>query len=79
MKTVNDWQDYQILDMADGQKLERWQNVILLRPDPQIIWNEKNNLKSWKKIDAIYERSNTGGGQWNILNSKLPDHWYCKK
>lgn len=78
MKTVNDWQDYQILDMADGQKLERWQNVILLRPDPQIIWNEKNNLKSWKKIDAIYERSNTGGGQWNILNSKLPDHWQVK-
>ena len=75
MKTVNDFKEYQILDMANGKKLESWNNVILLRPDPQIIWTEKTNPSIWKKIDATYERSSTGGGSWNISNPKMKEHW----
>ena len=54
MKTVNDFNEYQIIDMADGMKLEIWKDVKLLRPDPQIIWNKKNNENLWNNIDAIY-------------------------
>lgn len=73
MQIVNDFKDYEILDMASGQKLERWKDIILSRPDPQIIWNEKNtNL--WNNIDAEYIRSNTGGGSWNIRKS-IPSSW----
>lgn len=75
MKTVNDFKEYQIIDMADGMKLEMWNNVKLLRPDPQIIWNKKNNESLWNNIDAIYERSNTGGGHWIIKNQRIPNAW----
>ncbi|MCI8574933.1 MAG: methyltransferase [Bacilli bacterium] len=75
MKTVNDFYDYQILDMANGMKLENWNNVKLLRPDPQIIWTKKTNPETWQNIDATYERSNTGGGKWNIQNKKIPPFW----
>lgn len=73
MKLVEDFKDYQILDMAKGQKLEKWGNIILCRPDPQIIWSEAStNL--WQNIDASYTRSNTGGGCW-IINNKIPECW----
>lgn len=73
MKVVTDFLDYQILDMADGKKLERWGNYTLVRPDPQIIWNEKTtNL--WGSEHAIYNRSNTGGGAWNIKKN-FPSSW----
>jgi len=75
MKTVNDFKDYQILDMSNGMKLENWNGITLLRPDPQIIWNEKQKENLWQKIDATYERSNTGGGTWKIYNSHLPNTW----
>ena len=71
MKVVKDFLEYQIIDMCDGMKLELWNNVKLLRPDPQIIWNEKLDESLWNNIDAIYNRSNTGGGAWNIKNKKL--------
>ena len=71
MKTVNDFKDYQIIDMADGMKLETWNNLKLLRPDPQIIWNEKRDEKLWYDVDAVYKRSNTGGGCWDIKNNKI--------
>lgn len=74
MEIANDWKDYEILDMANGEKLERWGNVILIRPDPQIIWKEKSNPSLWKKADAKYNRSNTGGGSWNY-NKTLPKSW----
>ena len=54
MKIANNWKDYKILDMADGQKLERWGEVILSRPDPQIIWKQKTCPKKWKEINAVY-------------------------
>ena len=74
MKLANKWEDYEILDMANGEKLERWKNIILIRPDPQIIWKEKQFPNKWKKADAKYNRSSTGGGSWEYRN-KLPNVW----
>ena len=59
MELANDWKDYEILDMASGEKLERWGNVILVRPDPQIIWNEKSFPKKWNSISAKYNRNDS--------------------
>ena len=70
----NEWKDYEILDMANGEKLERWGEYILARPDPQIIWNKKSFPNLWKKADAHYHRSNKGGGSWEYKN-KLPERW----
>ena len=77
MRISDRWTDYEILDMADGMKLERWGDVILQRPDPQIIWNKKTNPDLWDKADAIYHRSKKGGGAWeNVKNTK--DVWQVK-
>lgn len=75
MKLVTDFQEYQILDMADGMKLESWNGKELLRPDPQIIWTNKEHPEYWEKVDATYYRSNKGGGHWEINNPKLPNDW----
>ena len=77
MNIANNWKDYEILDMADGEKLERWGNIFLVRPDPQIIWKEKTFPNKWKKINAIYNRSKTGGGSWEYT-SNLPKSWQIK-
>ena len=69
----NDWIDYKCLDSGDGEKVEKWGNYILRRPDPQIIWC-KSSKELWNKCDAIYHRSNKGGGYWEF-NNKLPDNW----
>lgn len=77
MKVANDWKDYEILDMANGEKLERWKDVYLVRPDPQIIWKDKSFEEKWNKVNAKYIRSNTGGGMWKY-NKKIPDKWQIK-
>lgn len=77
MKLANNWKDYEILDMANGEKLERWGDVFLVRPDPQIIWKEKSFSNKWKKVNARYNRSKTGGGSWQY-NSNLPKAWKIK-
>ena len=77
MNVANNWKDYEILDMANGEKLERWKDIILVRPDPQIIWKEKTFSKKWERANAIYKRSNKGGGGWNY-KSKLPESWQVK-
>mgnify|MGYP000171617687 FL=1 len=77
MNIANNWNDYKILDMADGQKLERWGEIILARPDPQIIWKEKTYPEKWKNINATYHRSKTGGGTWEY-NKKMPQQWQIK-
>ena len=77
MNIANNWKDYEILDMADGEKLERWGNIFLVRPDPQIIWKEKTFPNKWKKINARYNRSKTGGGSWEYA-SNLPKAWQIK-
>ena len=74
MKLANNWKDYEIIDMANGEKLERWKNVILVRPDPQIIWKDKSFPEKWNKLNARYNRSNTGGGNWEY-NQKMPSSW----
>jgi len=71
MQTVKDFNEYQIIDMSSGEKVEKWNNFILRRPDPQIIWEEKSNPEVWDKYDAKYERSNIGGGNWEIKNKQL--------
>ena len=77
MKLANNWKDYKILDMADGQKLERWGNVILSRPDPQIIWKNKSFPNKWKDINAVYHRSSSGGGSWEF-KKRMPEKWQIK-
>lgn len=77
MLVSNEWKDYELLDMAKGQKLEKWGKYILIRPDPQIVWNKKTNPKLWEKADAKYIRSNTGGGHWEKY-SKIDENWGIK-
>lgn len=74
MDIAKDWQDYEIIDMANGEKLEKWKDIILVRPDPQIIWKDKSHPEEWKKQNARYIRSKTGGGYWEYKN-KLPASW----
>jgi len=73
MLIANDWKDYELIDTGDGEKLERWGKYILRRPDPQIIWPLTKEDK-WKKIDAHYHRSKSGGGEWKYYG-KLPEKW----
>ena len=77
MNIASDWKDYEILDMANGEKLERWNNIYLIRPDPQIIWKEKSYPEKWKQAYARYNRSSSGGGNWQRYK-KIPDAWQVK-
>ena len=77
MIVANNWEDYKIIDMADGQKLERWGKVTLSRPDPQIIWKDRLFPEEWEKAYAIYKRSKQGGGNWEYKKS-LPKNWQIK-
>ena len=77
MIVANDWKDYEIIDMANGEKLERWGNIKLIRPDPQIIWKNKSFPNEWKNANARYNRSNTGGGAWEY-KKRLPESWQVK-
>ncbi|MFI3313405.1 MAG: class I SAM-dependent methyltransferase [Eubacteriales bacterium] len=70
------WNDYEVIDTSDGEKLERWGKYILVRPDPQVIWSTPKIDNKWRKFDARYARSSTGGGQWN--DHKLPERWQVK-
>ena len=74
MRVADNWKDYELIDCSCGERLERWKNVILIRPDPQVIWKTEKKNPLWKKADAVYHRSQTGGGQWEI-KSKIPDFW----
>ena len=68
------WKDYEILGLANGEKLERWGDVFLVRPDPQIIWDAGKSDRRWKSADAYYHRSKEGGGNWDF-KKKLPERW----
>ena len=76
MKTVDDWRDYAILATANGMKLERWKDTVLLRPDPQVIWKGED-LSSRKGINAVYRRSDKGGGGWETRESFPPEWTVC--
>ena len=71
MRVAKDWKDYKVLATGDGEKLENWAGVTLLRPDPQVIWHRKFDMK--KSADAYYERKD-GGGMWHF-NKKIPEQW----
>ncbi len=71
---ANQWKDYECIDTGNGEKLERWKDVILRRPDPQAIWKIENEDALWKKPHAHYHRSNKGGGSWEYLKP-LKDEW----
>jgi len=71
---VADWEDYKVIATGDGEKLEKWGNVVLLRPDPQVIWRARKPLAKMPNINARYSRSETGGGAWDILK-KFPAEW----
>ena len=74
MWICNEWKDYEILDISSGDKLEVWNGYKLIRPDPQVIWDERQFPALWKDAHARYKRSNKGGGNWEF-NKKLPDEW----
>jgi 23S rRNA (cytosine1962-C5)-methyltransferase len=73
MTAADRWQDYELIDSGDGQRLERWGQYVLVRPDPQVIW-PKANPSMWSKADAVYSRSSKGGGEWHY-NRRLPATW----
>ena len=74
MRVADNWKDYELIDCSCGERLERWGNITLIRPDPQVIWKTEKKNPLWKKADAVYHRSQTGGGNWEIRN-KIPDFW----
>ena len=74
MRVCEKWKEYEILDTSSGDKLERWGDVTLVRPDPQIIWKSPKRSEMWHKADGIYHRSDKGGGQWEFRR-KLPQSW----
>ena len=73
MWIADNWKDYELIDTADGERLERWGKYILVRPDPQIIWKDCATSPLWKRADGIYRRSHTGGGAW--VKNDLPAQW----
>lgn len=73
MWIANEWDDYEVLDSSKGEKLERWGKYILIRPDPQVIWDTPKVLPGWKKPNAHYHRSSKGGGEWEFFD--LPKEW----
>ncbi|MDD6260431.1 MAG: class I SAM-dependent methyltransferase [Clostridiales bacterium] len=74
MWTAQNWKDYELLDAADGERLERWGKYILIRPDPQVIWRGNGHSASeWKHADGVYRRSRSGGGEWVV--NRLPQEW----
>ncbi len=73
MWIADNWKDYEVLDTSSGEKLERWGSYILVRPDPQVIWNTARKDRRWKEPNGHYHRSSKGGGEWEF--SRLPQEW----
>ena len=76
MWIADQWKDYEVIDTSSGEKLERWGDYLLVRPDPQVIWNTEKKNSGWKKKNGHYHRSAKGGGEWEFFN--LPDEWTIK-
>lgn len=73
MWLADNWKDYEVIDCSGGEKLERWGDYILVRPDPQVIWNTPKKAKGWKHRNGHYHRSKKGGGEWEFFD--LPEQW----
>lgn len=74
MRYTKDWKEYELIDCSGGERLERWGDIVLIRPDPQVIWNTPKTNPLWRNADARYVRSNQGGGHWEF-SKKLPEEW----
>ncbi len=75
MRYTKNWKEYELIDATNGNRLERWGDKILIRPDPQIIWNTEAKDIRWKNADGIYHRSNSGGGSWEVKNKDIQTSW----
>ena len=73
MWIADGWNDYEVIDCSEGEKLERWGDYLLVRPDPQVIWNTPKTHRGWKKMNGHYHRSSKGGGEWEFFD--LPEQW----
>ena len=73
MWIADNWKDYEVIDTSGGEKLERWGDYILVRPDPQVLWNTPKKERGWKHMNGHYHRSNKGGGEWEFFD--LPNEW----
>ena len=73
MWIADGWKDYEVIDCSGGEKLERWGDYILVRPDPQVIWNTEKTNRGWYHPNAHYHRSKKGGGEWEFFS--LPKQW----
>ena len=73
MWLADQWNDYEVIDCSKGEKLERWGDYLLVRPDPQVIWDTPKKEKGWRKMNGHYHRSSKGGGEWEFL--QLPKEW----
>lgn len=73
MWIADGWKDYEVIDTSEGEKLERWGDYLLVRPDPQVIWNTPKRQRGWKRPNAHYHRSSKGGGEWEFFD--LPQQW----
>ena len=76
MWIADHWKDYEVIDTSCGEKLERWGDYILVRPDPQVIWDTPKNDNRWKHMNGHYHRSSKGGGEWEFFD--LPQSWTIK-
>ena len=74
MRPAQGWKDYELLDATGGFRLERWGDVLLQRPDPQVLWQTPRQSGEWEKVDAVYHRSDKGGGRWET-RKRLPEKW----
>ena len=73
MWIADGWKDYEVIDCSGGEKLERWGKYILVRPDPQVIWDTDKKAPQWRKMNGHYHRSSKGGGEWEFFS--LPEQW----
>ena len=73
MYIADNWQDYRLIDAEGGERLEKWGDYTLIRPDPQVIWKGERNHRGWKKAEGIYRRSRSGGGEW--IKKETPEQW----
>ncbi|MBQ9848687.1 MAG: class I SAM-dependent methyltransferase [Clostridia bacterium] len=73
MYSADNWKEYRLLDAANGERLEKWGDYILIRPDPQVIWSGEKTHRGWKNANGIYRRSRSGGGEW--IKKEVPEEW----
>ena len=74
MRVSDGWKDYKLIDTSNGEKLEAWKDIVLIRPDPQIIWKTSRKSPLWNNAHGHYQRSSSGGGSWEF-KKKIPESW----